>query len=93
MPKRPVNAYLMYTMDRRPQLSSISLEKDKTTKMAAEWKEANKEVKDFYEKKQADAAKQYMKDLEKWRMKMQKEGKLAELGMAEKSLAKSKKSL
>merc|ERR1719369_1544801 len=90
-PKRPINAYLMYTMDRRPQLSNLGLEKEKTAKMAVEWKEANKELKDLYKKKQAEATNQYTKDLEKWEMKMQKEGKLAELGMANKSVIKIKK--
>merc|ERR1712179_289371 len=83
-PKRPLNAYMLYTLDRRPQLPSDMAHTDKMVKMGKEWKEANKQLKDFYEKKQSELAKKYEKDLEKWNMKMHKEGKLVEIANAEK---------
>jgi len=85
-PKRPLNAYLLYTQDRRPQLPSTMTSADKLVKMGKEWKEANKQLKDFYEKKQVELAKKYEKDLERWNMKMQKDGKLVEIADAEKRL-------
>jgi len=81
-PKRPLSAYVLYTMDRRPQLPSDMAPKAKMVKMGKEWKEANKQLKDFYEKKQSELAKIYDKDLEKWNMKMHKEGKLVEIADA-----------
>ena len=83
-PKRPLNAYMLYTLDRRPQLPSDMAYSDKIVKMGTEWKEANKQLKDFYEKKQAALAKQYEKDLEKWNMKMHNDGQLIKIAEAEK---------
>merc|ERR1712083_203756 len=83
-PKRPLNAYMLYTLDRRVQLPSEMAHMDKMVKMGKEWKEANKQLKDFYEKKQAELAKKYEKDLEKWNIKMNMDGKLVEIADAEK---------
>merc|ERR1719312_84966 len=41
-PKRPLSSYILYTMDRRPQLPSDMSSTDKVKKMGMEWKEANK---------------------------------------------------
>merc|ERR1712083_1149203 len=92
-PKKPLSSFLLYTIDRRPQLPTNLKPVEKTAKMAKEWRDANKQLKDFYEKKQAELAKKHEKDLEKWNMKMHKEGKLEEIAEAEKSLARAKQAM
>merc|ERR1712179_602285 len=37
-PKRPLNAYMLYTLDRRPQLPSDMAHTDKMVKTGKEWK-------------------------------------------------------
>jgi len=92
-PKKPLSSFFLYTIDRRPQLPTNLSAVEKTSKMAKEWRDANKQLKDFYEKKQAELAKKHEKDLEKWNMKMHKEGKLEEIAEAEKSLARAKQAM
>ena len=83
-PKRPLSSYMLYTMDRRPQLPSDMSSTDKVKKMGMEWKEANKQLKDFYENKYAELSKNYEKDLEMWNAKMHRDGKLVEIADATK---------
>jgi len=91
-PKRPSNAFLLYSKDRLAELPDNMKHVDKVARMGAEWRKATKTKKDYYEEKQAKLTKKYEKDLAEWSIKMYKQGKMEHITAAEKNVAKYRKS-
>jgi len=90
-PKKNLASYLLYCKDRRPQLASSLSSTDKVKQMAEEWNNVNSKTKELYEKKQKVLAEKYEKELEKWSIKMHKEGKNEEIAMAQMRVNETRK--
>jgi len=92
-PKKPLSAYMLYTMDRRPKLSANLSSTEKVKQMAAEWRQLSKQTKELYERKNKELLVKYEEDLEKWSMKMFEEGKNEEIAAIQSKVIKIEKSV
>ena len=90
-PKRPLSSFLLYSMEKRPTLSTTLSSSEKMKLMGEEWRQAGKQTKAVYEKKNTELVENYKVDMDRWSMKMQEEGMDEEIAMAQMRLAKAKK--
>ena len=91
-PKRGAgsSSFFLYCKDRRPQLANSLSNTDKV-KMGEEWNNANVKIKELYEKKWKVQAETHGKQLEKWSLKMQEEGRNEEIALAQIKVNKARK--
>merc|ERR1711971_1289129 len=73
-PKKPLTAYLLFSMDCRAKLPNTMSSQEKLKKIGNEWQNATDSVKDDYLAKQKANHDRYQTDLTAWNTRVQKMG-------------------
>merc|ERR550532_1426742 len=73
-PKKPLTAYLLFSMDCRPKLPNTMSSPEKVKKIANDWQNASDSVKDDYLAKQKANLDRFQTDLTAWNLRVEKMG-------------------
>lgn len=95
-PKKPLTAYLLFSMDCRPKLPNTMSSQEKLKKIGNDWQNASDSVKDDYLAKQKANLDRFQTDLTAWNLRVEKMGyadKIAALQAKVSMLKKKSKEL